>query len=278
MSSVRCVLVCEHACMHKPVTVVVYSEAGGATKTTTSVSVAVALAESGLRVGLGDLDPRGAATKWLGIEPKEKGLHMGAILGDPDPVGWFGDLAVPSHWKRSGDLRVVPSDRQLSNREKSSEDHVEVRLLRSLRDVDLDYVVIDAPNRQGGPLIQNALNAADLIIYAGKLDEDGLDGVDGARLSVQRFREAKAMVGAPDALREVGIVVGAVRDTVMSRDSRRVQQIFESEYGGLLLWPMIPERVVVREARAAGDFYGWYPAGESVYAAYQEIAEKVRAM
>lgn len=274
-----CVRVCKHACMHKPVTIAVYSEAGGATKTTTSVSIAVALAESGARVGLGDLDPRGATTKWLGVQPKEKGLHMGAILSDPDPVGWFGDLAVRSQWNtKSGELRVVPSDRQLSNREKSSEDHVEVRLLRSLQDVDLDYVVIDCPNRQGGPLIQNALNAADLVVYAGKLDEDGLDGVDGARMSVQRFRDAKALLGAPDTLREVGIVVGAVRDTVMSRDSRRVQEIFAAEYGGLLLWPMIPERVVVREARAAGDFYGWYPAGESVYAAYQEIAEKVRAM
>jgi hypothetical protein len=38
---------------------------------------------------------------------------------------------------------------------------------------------------------------------------------------------------------------------------------------------MIPERVVVREARAAGDFYGWYPAGERVYEAYQQIARKV---
>lgn len=39
--------------------------------------------------------------------------------------------------------------------------------------------------------------------------------------------------------------------------------------------PMIPERVVVREARAAGDFYGWYPAGERVYEAYQEIATQL---
>lgn len=261
--------------MHKPRTTVIYSEAGGATKTTTAVSLAVALAESGRHVILIDLDPRGASTKWLGVEPSAPGLHVGAILADPEPIGWVGDLAVPSLWKRCGDLRVVPSHRQVSNREKSSEDHAELRLLQGLQGVDVDEVIIDAPNRQGGPLIQNALNAADQVVYAGKLDEDGLDGVEGARTSVQRFRESRRMLGASDTLTEAGIVVGMVRDTILTRDSRRVRDIFSSEYGDLLLMPMIPERVVVREARAAGDFYGWYPAGERVYDAYRQIAEKV---
>jgi cellulose biosynthesis protein BcsQ len=136
-------------------------------------------------------------------------------------------------------------------------------------------VIIDSPNRQGGPLIQNALNAADQVVYAGKLDEDGLDGVDGARTSVSRFKESRRMLGASDTLTEAGIVVGSVRDTIMSRDARRVRDIFATDYDGLLLSPMIPERVVVREARAAGDFYGWYPAGEWVYDMYKQIAEKV---
>jgi chromosome partitioning protein len=261
--------------MSKPSTTVVYSESGGATKTTTAVSLAVALAEAGNDVVLIDLDPRGATTKWIGVEPAEAGLHVGAILADANPDGWVEDLAVPSPWKRSGALRIVPSHRQVSNREKSSEDHAELRLLQSLQGVKADQVIIDAPNRQGGPLIQNALNAADRVIYAGKLDEDGLDGVDGARTSVARFKESRRMLGAADNLTEAGIVVGAVRDTVMSRDSRRVHEIFASDYSDLLLMPMIPERVVVREARAAGDFYGWYPAGEMVYDAYRQIARRV---
>jgi cellulose biosynthesis protein BcsQ len=182
--------------MSKPDTTVVYSEAGGATKTTTAVSLAVALAEQGNDVTLIDLDPRGASTKWLGVEPSGPGLHVGAILADPNPDGWVDDLAVQSPWKRAGALRIVPSHRQVSNREKSSEDHAELRLLQSLQGVKADRVIIDAPNRQGGPLIQNALNAADRVIYAGKLDEDGLDGVDGARTSVARFKESRRMLGA----------------------------------------------------------------------------------
>ena len=87
--------------MSKPSTTVVYSEAGGATKTTTAVSLAVALAEQGNDVTLIDLDPRGASTKWLGVEPSGPGLHVGAILADPNPDGWVGDLAVPRHVKRA---------------------------------------------------------------------------------------------------------------------------------------------------------------------------------
>ena len=82
---------------------------------------------------------------------------MGAILAEQDPTGWVNDIAVQSPWKRAGDLRVVPSDRQVSNREKSSEDHAELRLLQALQGVAAEVVIIDAPNRQGGPLIQNAL-------------------------------------------------------------------------------------------------------------------------
>ena len=83
------------------------------------------------------------------------------------------------------------------------------------------------------------------------------------------------MLGATDSLSEAGIVIGSVRETVMSRDSRRVMEISDDQYGELLLRPMIAERVVVKEARAAGDFYGWYPAGERIYESYKQIAEQV---
>ena len=44
-------------------TLMIYSEAGGVTKTTTAVSLAVAAAEAGNRVVLVDLDPRAAAIR-----------------------------------------------------------------------------------------------------------------------------------------------------------------------------------------------------------------------
>lgn len=256
-----------------------YSETGGATKTTTAVSMAVCCALRGQKTLLVDLDPRSAATKWCDVTPAEEWRHTGAILGagaDEDVSGWADDLSIASPWPQvQGRLSIVPSSRQLSNRESTQSDHGEVRLKLSLADTAFDVVVLDLPNRQGGTLVQNALTAAQHVIYAGKLDEDGLDGVDGAIRSVHRFKAARAAIGAPAAIREAGIVVGSVRDVVMSRDSRRARDELDAAHGSAVLRPFIPERVVVREARAARDYYGWYAGGAAVHDAYMAITEQV---
>lgn len=262
-----------------------YSEAGGATKTTTAVSLAVCAALQGHRTILVDLDPRAAATKWTGVEPAEEGLHVGAILAEADPRGWAQELALPSLWDKTPNLRIIPSGRSVSNREKAAEDHSDLRLKLSLQGIDADVVVIDFPNRQGGPLIQNALTACTKIIYAAKLDEDGLDGVQGAVTSVHRFQAYRREIGATAELREVGVVIGSVRETVMTLDAKRSLAEFRSTYGDLVLDPMVPERVIVKEARAAGEYYGFsdatgtpiYDKGMIVHNAYMAIAEKVLA-
>lgn len=263
--------------MSDPEVVAVYSETGGATKTTTAVSLAVAAAMRGWDTVLIDLDPRAAATKWTDVEPKGPGLDVSSILADADPDGWADELAVPCRWDQVPKLRVVPSGRAVSNREKASEDHSDVRLRVSLNGIRADKVVLDLPNRQGGVIIQNALEAADKVVYAGKLDEDGLDGVEGARTSVVRFKKHRATLGAVDRLTEAGIVIGAWRDTVPTRDARRAEDEFIAAYGGLVLEPKVPERVIVREARSAGDYYGFYEKGRVVHEAYDTLAGKVFA-
>lgn len=250
-----------------------YSESGGATKTTTAVSLAAISAEQGRRVVLVDLDPRAAATKWLDVEPVGKGLHVGAILAEEDPAGWAAELAVPSSW--SPNLRVIPSAREVSLREKEQADHVEVRLRAALDGLDADLVVLDCPNRQGGPLILNALTAADSVVYAAKLDEDGLDGVDGAVTTVRRFHATRARIGLPPTVHEAGIVVGAVRETVMTRNARRALAELRESYPQLVLEPFVPDRVIVGEARAARQFYGRYDKGRAVHCAYQALARQV---
>ena len=182
----------------------------------------------------------------------------------PNPPGWIEDLALPSPWPQVPLLRVVPSASAVSNREKAAEDHADIRLALALDGVLADVVVLDLPNRQGGPIIQNALTAATDILYAAKLDEDGLDGLDGAANAVRRFRDHRRRLGAPAVLREAGIVVGAVRDTIMTLDSKRALTAIEARYPHPLLRPLVPERVIVREARAAGDYHGFYDRGRLV--------------
>lgn len=253
----------------------VYSETGGATKTTTAVSLAVCAALAGYRTVLIDLDPRAAATKWLGAVPTEEWRHIGAVLAHPEPIGWIEDLALPTTWSQVPGLRVVPSARAVSNREKTADDHADIRLALALEGVLADVVVLDLPNRQGGPIIQNAFAAATDVLYAAKLDEDGLDGLDGAAAAVSRFVDHRRLLGAPSRLKEAGIVVGAVRDTIMTLDSKRALAEMETRYPHLLLRPLVPERVIVREARAAGDYHGFYDRGRLVHDTYVTLLQKV---
>lgn len=251
--------------------VMVYSEAGGVSKTSTAVSLAALSAAGGKRTVLIDLDPRAAATKWIGVQPVKQGLHVGAILADEDPVGWAEELAVPSGWLE--ELRIIPSDRKVANREKEQADHSELRLKQSLEGLQADLVVIDCPNRQGGLLTQNALAASTGVVYAAKANQDGIDGVSGAQESVLRFKRSRERIGAPLELTELGIVVGDVADTVRTRvekmalaDLAELGEVFE---------PPIPRRTIVNEARMTGTWFGDFDKGAVVSEAYAQVLSAI---
>jgi chromosome partitioning protein len=251
--------------------VMVYSEAGGVTKTTTAVSLAMAAATSGRSTVLVDLDPRAAATKWTGVQPVGEGLHVGAILGaDTDPEGWAEDLAVQSSW--SPNLRVIPSARNLSNREAERSDHAELRLASSFVGLNADVVIIDCANRQGGPLTLSALNASDTVVYAASPNGDGLDGFNGSQETVQKFVSARTKIGAPVRLAEAGIIVSGI-ETIPHSVSKATIEALEST--GLLLYPIVPLRTIVKEVRPLQEWYGNYRKGGLIVDVYKELAGKV---
>jgi chromosome partitioning protein len=250
----------------------VYSESGGVTKSTTATSLAMVEAENGKRVVLIDLDPRAASTHWVGVDPVGENLDVGAILGNEDPEGWAKDLAVPSGWHDN--LRVIPSARSVSIRESEQADYAELRLKSSLVGLDADLVIIDCPNRQGGPLTLSALNASDLVIYASKANEDGVNGVEGARLSVERFKTSQVRRGLPDTLHEAGVIIGEFQGETIQRRIEKYA-IAALEETSLLLYPLVPARSVVQEVRASHEWYGKYRKGAPVVDSYRELARKV---
>lgn len=256
-------------------TLAVYSETGGATKTTTAVAIAAEAAHAGLRTVLVDLDPRGAATKWLGVEPSTPGLHVGAILGNDDPTGWADDLAVATTWHPL--LRMIPSNREVSLREKESADNADIRLRLALQGSAADVVVLDCPNRQGGPLILNALTAADSLVIAAKADEDGLDGVDGALATLHRYHRASTARGldAATLVQLRGIVVGAWIDNITPRNAHYALDVLRENYPEHLVLPLVPRRVIVAEARSAGVYFGDFDKGRPVADAYAELAAQL---
>lgn len=257
-------------------TVMVYSEAGGVTKTTTAVSLAMAAAVAGQRVVLVDLDPRAAASTWLRVEPRQRGYHAATLLSHDDGAEWISELLTATAW--SPQLTAIPSDRALSTREElgSPDGGADLRLRRALHGLEnrTDLVILDLPNRQGGPITRNALNAAGGVVYAANPTPDGVEGVAGARRSVDRFRASRREIGAPEQITQEWIVCGAWLHPAIPSTVDKAG-IANLRATGLLVEPIVPHRTIVQECRAVGEWYGTYPKGRAVFDAYRTIADTI---
>ena len=77
--------------------IAVSNNKGGSGKTTTTVNLASAFAERGLRVLVVDLDPQGSATEWLGGSEAPVGLveySAGGVRVAGSTPGGFGGSGV----------------------------------------------------------------------------------------------------------------------------------------------------------------------------------------
>ncbi len=260
-------------------TISVYSEAGGVGKTTTAVSVAMTAAqgieadpETGApevpprRVGLVDLDPRAATTKWTRAEPAEEWQHVGAIIASgSDATGTAADIALASRWHEN--LSIIPAGRSLSVSEAGAPEYAEFQLQKSFDGWDVDLIVIDCANRQGGILTRSALLASTGVLYAATASDSGIDGVSGAQRSVRRFNEAF------DAVEELGVAMSRSGNGFMSfAETDGVDQVREL---APIVGSIVPYLSIVPESRILGEWYGSYRKGQPVVRAYRDIMREV---
>ncbi|HIF32663.1 MAG: AAA family ATPase [Pirellulaceae bacterium] len=136
-------------------TIAVINQKGGVGKTTTTVNLSAALAESGYRVCLVDLDPQAHAS-----------LHLGFDLAEEDPsiydvLTGEATLADVRH-RVNGQLWLVPSHLDLAAAEIELAGEVgrEVILRDKMAEDDgnFDFVIVDCPPSLG-VLTVNALTA-----------------------------------------------------------------------------------------------------------------------
>ena len=137
--------------------IAIINQKGGVGKTTTAVNLSAALAESGHRVGLIDLDPQAHASLHLGLNPQS-----------PLPTSYdilTGDVPLGDAWQTvSENLSVVPSHIDLAAAEVELAGVVgrEVIMRDKLAATadKFDYLLIDCPPSLG-ILTINALSAVD---------------------------------------------------------------------------------------------------------------------
>jgi chromosome partitioning protein len=139
--------------------IAIINQKGGVGKTTTAVNLAAALARSGQRVCVIDLDPQAHATTHLGVEPDGKSPSMYNVLTDSRPLAGVRRKVVENLW-------LVPSDINLAAAEVELAGVVGREVI--LRDLLLqdegafDFVLMDC-GPSLGVLTLNALAAANEV-------------------------------------------------------------------------------------------------------------------
>ncbi len=216
-------------------TITVSNNKGGSAKTTTTVNLAAAFAERGLRVLVVDLDPQGSATEWLGGQESPLGLVEFA-------TGGMGVAQlVTSSTARGVDLIPVSPGLVPSGEKAANEIGLcVVRAFARLPDY-WDLILVDTPPTLGylslAPLV-----ASEHVVIPVEVHALALPGVASVIASIERAHRQ-----VNPHLELLGIVACRVNGTMHTRD---VIGQLRNRFGPIVLEHGIREAIRVAEAPA----------------------------
>lgn len=221
--------------------VAIANQKGGVGKTTTAINIATAMAATGWKTLLIDLDPQGNASTGIGIATADRIRSSYDLLIDEAPIA---HCIQPT---RIPGLDIIPATVDLSGAEVElvSVENRTDRLRRSLaQDAGHDICFIDCPPSLG-LLTLNALSAADTLLVPLQCEFFALEGLSQLLQTVERVQQRFN----PD----LGIIGVAL--TMYDRRNRLTDQVADdvrSCLGGLVFEATIPRNVKLSEAPSHG--------------------------
>ena len=240
------------------------NQKGGVAKTTTTLNLAVAFAESGYRVLCIDLDPQGNLTMSQGIDPDKVEKSLYDVLVNDMPIS---EIIV----KREIDIAVASIDLAGAEIAMSTKIGRERSLEKALKEVegDYDFVCIDTPPSLG-LLTINALTAADKVIVPVQCEYLSMRGLVQLQNTLKMIQENLN----PD------VRIEGILPTML--DSRTVHakeavEILEENFGDLVFRSRIKKAIKFAEAPVKGASVLKYDSGSSAANYYRELAKEVLA-
>ena len=244
--------------------IAIANQKGGVGKTTTAVNLGCALAETGQRILLIDLDPQGNATSSFGMQELEGESLYEPLLGR-QPIA---EKILPT---RHGGLFIITADLDLAGAEieiARLPDHL-TRLSAALKplraDDTFDFVLLDCPPSLG-ILMTNALVAADELLTPIQCEFFALEGL----VKIVRVIEQVRNSGANDHL-EIGGIVMTMFDSRTNLSGQVVAEVRE-HFADKVYETVIPRTVRLSEAPSFGKSVLEYESAGTGARAYRALA------
>jgi chromosome partitioning protein len=252
---------------------VVANQKGGVGKTTTTVNVAAALSQKGLRVLVVDLDPQGNASTALDIPHSEGTPGVYEALVEDVPVSRLVQSAP-----QLPNLTVLPATIDLAGAEIELVSLVarETRLKRALQaHLDereqagdrIDYVLVDCPPSLG-LLTVNALVAAREVLIPIQCEYYALEGLG------QLVRNIELVRAHLNQELEISTILLTMYDA-RTRLSAGVAEQVRDHFGPKVLATAIPRSVRISEAPSYQQTVLTYDPGSSGSLSYLEAAREI---